>query len=153
MRRSQTASVHHQSVLSSAEQIRAILSPSVFRWAVEQLPAGRSIDDVKFSDLISVTEDEIFTYVQENGFDPNTVVERRAASGADDRICLLPEPDGRWRVYYIERGIKSGERVLPSEAEARREVVRDLLRSARIALNHRYRLAHPEEDLPSPSEM
>lgn len=135
------------------EQIRAILGPDVFRWTLERLPPGRSIDDVRFRDLISVSEDDVLEYVRRNGFDGRVVAERDAARGADDRICMIPEADGRWLVYYIERGLKSDERVLPSEADARRHIVRTLLKSVRISLNHRYRLAHPDEPLPPPSEM
>jgi len=40
-----------------------------------------------------------------------------------------------------------------SLAAARREVVRRLMTGARISLKHRYRLAHPEENLPLPGEM
>ena len=135
------------------EQIRAILGNDTFRWAQEQVPPGRSMDDTRFRDLISVTEEDVLEFVEREGFDPSVVAEGDAASGADDRICMVPEPDGRWRIYYTERGLRSGERVLPSEADARREIVSDLMRSARISLNHRYRLVHSNESLPSPSEM
>lgn len=111
------------------------------------------MDDVRYLDLISVTEDDVLEHVRRHGFDERVVAERDAARLADDCICMVPEPDGRWRVYYTERGIRSDERVLPSEADARRDVVRSLMRSARLSLNHRYRLAHPDEPLPPPSEM
>jgi hypothetical protein len=140
-------------VADAEDQIRAILGPNIFRWAEEQLPPDASIDDFRFSDLVSVTEEDVFAYVQDHGFDPRVVAERDAAKYADDRICLVPEPDGRFRVYYTERGIRSDERVLPSEVAARRWIVHDLIKSARISLNHRYKLAHPDEDLPRPSEM
>lgn len=111
------------------------------------------MDDVRFRDFFSVTEDEVCDHVLAHGFDDRTVAEGRAARGADDRLCAVPLDDGRWTVYYTERGIRSAEVTVPSQSEARREVVRRLMRSARIDLNHRYRLAHPEESLPLPSEM
>lgn len=138
---------------SREEQIRAIIGMRTWKWGLANLPAGKSIDDVRFQDLVSVTEDDVYEYVLEHGFDPSTVAVRDEARRADDRICLVPEVDGRWRVYYTERGQVSDETVLPSEAHARREVVARLMRLARINLNHRYRLAHPDEDLPPPDEM
>jgi hypothetical protein len=111
------------------------------------------MDDVRFRDLISVTEDEVYEYVLTNGFPEQVVVEVDAAQGADDRLCSVPLDDGRWVVYYTERGVRSDEVKVPSHEAARREVVRRLMRGARIDLNHRYRLAHPDESLPRPSEM
>lgn len=110
---------------------------------MDHLPAGASIDDVRFDDLISVTEDEVLENVQRRGFDPRVAAERDEARWADDRICLVPEPDGRWRVHYTEHGLRSDEAVLPSEAHARREIVRRLVSAARTSLDHRYRLVHP----------
>ena len=72
---------------------------------------------------------------------------------ADDHLCIAPKPDGRWSVYYTERGERSDEVVVSSLADARREVIHRLMVSARISLNHRFKLAHPELDLPLPSEM
>lgn len=135
------------------EQIRAILDWNTFRWAQAQLPENKSIDDVRFRDLISVTEDDVYDYVLRNGFPDRTVAEGEGARLADDRLCLAPLEDGRWVVYYTERGTRTDEVTVSSHAEARREVVRRLVRSARIDLNHRYRLAHPDEALPPPSEM
>jgi hypothetical protein len=56
-------------------------------------------------------------------------------------------------VVYTERGVRSDEVKVPSHAAARREEVRRLMTSARIDINHRYRLAHPNESFPAPSEM
>jgi hypothetical protein len=135
------------------EQLRAILSWDAFKWALVNLPAHTSIDDIRFRDLISVTEEDMYAYVVEHGFPQHVVAERDAARFADDQICIAPLDDARWSVYYTERGRRSGEVITPSFAAARREVVHLLMTSARIALNSRYRLAHPDEDLPLPSEM
>jgi hypothetical protein len=138
---------------SAEEQIQAILDWDTFRWAQSHLPESRTIDDIRFSDLISVTEEDVYEHVLRNGFPDRTVAEGDAARWADDRLCLVPIEDGRWGVYYTERGVRSDEVTLPSHAAARREVVRRLMRGARIDLNSRYRLAHPGEMLPPPSEM
>ena len=144
---------HNGAVASRVEQIQAVLSWDTFSWALTHLPESKTIDDVRFSDLISVTEDAIYEYVLAHGFPERAVAEGDAARWADDRLCLVPLDDGRWTVYYTERGIRSDELQVPSHAAARREVVHRLMKSARISLNHRYRLAHPYESLPSPSEM
>lgn len=138
---------------SHEEQIQAILDWNTFRWAQSHLPESKTIDDVRFRDLISVTEDDVYAYVLRNGFSDRTVAEGDAARWADERLCLVPLDDGRWAVYYIERGTRSEEVKVSSHAEARREVVRRLMTGARIDLNHRYRLAHPGEKLPPPSDM
>ncbi|GIM63595.1 hypothetical protein Pve01_80930 [Planomonospora venezuelensis] len=140
-------------VVALEDQIQAILGSNIFRWAQSRLPITKTMDDVRFSDFFSVTEDEVYEYVLANGFDGQAVAEGDAASGADDPLCAVPLEDGRWTVYYTERGVRSDEVKVPSHSAARREVVRRLMRSARIDLNHRYRLAHPEESLPPPSEM
>jgi hypothetical protein len=137
-------------VLPADQQISAILSWDAWQWAVDHLPEGETIDGVRFRDLISVTEDDVFEFVTTYGFNEGVVVEH---DDADDHLCIVPAPDGRWSVYYTERGKRSEEVVLPSLAAARREVVHRLMTSARIALNHRFKLAHPEMDLPLPSEM
>ena len=45
---------------SAQEQIEAILTYDIFRWAQEHLPAGKTIEDIRFPDLISVTPDDVF---------------------------------------------------------------------------------------------
>lgn len=136
------------------EQIRAILTGNTFNFAHDYMPEGKSIDDIRFRDLISVDEDEVFAYVVKHGFDERIVSEPSAHPLMDDdTICIVPEPDGRWRVFNLERGQCGLEEVLPSLAAARKHVVHRLVRSARVSLNHRFRLAHPELDLPLPSEM
>lgn len=141
---------HTARVIPKDEQIRAILSWDTWRWAVDRLGEGESIDNVRFHDLISVTEDEVYQFVLVHGFNQRAVVER---GDADDHLCIVPESDGRWAVYYTERGKRSEEVVLSSLADARREVVHRLMQSARTALNHRFKLAHPGTSLPVPSEM
>lgn len=137
-------------VISADEQIRAILSWNTWHWAVRQLGDGETMDNVRFRDLVSVTEDDVYDYVVVHGFNERAVVER---GDAEDHLCIVPKANGRWTVYYTERGMRSDEIVLASLAEARREVVHRLMVSARIALNHNFKLAHPEMHLPLPSEM
>lgn len=125
----------------------------VWHWGLNHLPDGKTFDDIRFRDLITVSENDVFNFVTANGFNERVVAERDAARWADDQLCIVPEADGRWSVCYSERGKKYDEVVLPSLADARREVVHRMMTSARISLNHAFRLAHPEMDLPLPSEM
>lgn len=128
---------------SDEEQILAILGPDVFKWAVKSLPDGVDIDDVRYRDLISVTEDDLFSHVAAHGFDQRVVAED---SVVDDCICFVRSANG-WRVFYTERGNVSDESMFQSKQEAIREVVRRLMHLARIMLNHRYWHAH---NLPFP---
>jgi hypothetical protein len=104
---------------------------------------GVSIDDIRYDDLIDVSEDAVFAFVEEHGFDPRVVLEDGVR---DDRTCLVHGPDG-WTVFYTERGQRSEEATSRSRNEARREIVRSQMRLARIMLNNRYWHAH---DLPFP---
>jgi len=126
---------------SKADQIRAILGPDVFAWAVRVLPAEVSIDDVRYRDLVDVTEDEVLAHALENGFDRRAVWTDGDPSPADDRTCLTRHRQG-WRVYYTERGQISDDAVFATYEEACREVARRRMRLARILLNQRYWHAH-----------
>lgn len=53
---------------SHEEQIQAILDWNTFRWAQSHLPESKTIDDVRFRDLISVTEDDVYAYCCAMGF-------------------------------------------------------------------------------------
>lgn len=123
---------------STSEQIAAILGPDIFRWAGSLLPDDVGIDDVRHRDLIDVSEDEVMSYVTTNGF--NTLVVAEDAVD-DDRICIVQKADG-WHVFYTERGSVSEEAMFAERDDARREVVRRLMKLARIMLNHRYWHAH-----------
>lgn len=120
------------------EQILAILGPDIFKWAVKFLPAGVAIDDVRHSDLISVTEADVLAHVAAHGFDDRVVVE---GTTVDDRICVVAGGDV-WRVFHTERGNVFDESVFPSKDAARAEVVRRQMLQSRTLLNHRYWHAH-----------
>ena len=139
------------------EQIRAILDGEVFDWAFQKLKSSETMDEMKYSDFIEVSDGDIERYVTENGFSANTVYEADSLKAcrsheADDHICILAVPGG-WEVFYSERGETRDHVRCTTKVDAQREVLRRLIRGARIALNHRYRAAHPELDLPPPSEM
>lgn len=121
-----------------AAQITAILGPDVFKWAIGMLPPGVTIDDVRYRDLIDVSEDEVVAHVVAHGFDDRVVAEDGVE---DDRICIVQAPAG-WAVFYTERGRRSDEALFPRRDEAVRDVVRRQMRLARTMLNHRYWHAH-----------
>jgi hypothetical protein len=120
------------------EQILAILGPNIFKWAVESLPEGVRIDDVRYRDLVSVTEDDVFSHVAARCFDRRVVAED---AELDNRICILNSAHG-WRVFFTERGHVSNESLFQTKEEAKRDVVRQLMHLARMILNHRYWHAH-----------
>lgn len=138
---------------SRSEQIAAILSWDAFRWAQDQLPKGTAIDDIRFPDLISVTPQDVFEHVQLHGFPERVVAVRDAARRADDMLCIVPLRDGRWSVYYTERGIKRDQVSVESYAAAQRRVIEILYSSARTDLNHRWWHAHPTERPPKITDM
>ena len=139
---------------SKTEQIRAILAGNTFRWAVNQLQPDETINEKRYSDFISVAPDEVEEYVREHGFPQHSVEVIYKGQGvfAEDKLCIVESPPG-WDVFYIERGHRSDESSFLSLDEARREVIRRMIETAKIELNHRYRNAHPELNLPRPSEM
>lgn len=130
------------------EQIRAILGWNVFRWAVARLPEGTSISDVRFRDFITVTPQEVLEHVAEHGFPDDVVALGPESRAFDEGQCIVPAQDGRWWVYYAERGTKRDEGTFSSLAQAQRFVVDKLYDSARTALNHRWWHAHPDERPP-----
>lgn len=134
------------------EQVRAILGQRTFYWACEQLRDGESMDDLMFRDFISVTEEDIYQFVLVHGFNERDVIQITNFMPSEG-TCINELQDGRWMVFYTERGKVSQETIVSALADARREVIHRMMRSARISLNHRYRYAHPELDLPPPSQM
>lgn len=99
------------------------------------------IDDVTFTDLVSVTREDVLRWVEKHGFGSTSVRDDRY--DGQEALYLLPE-EGAWVVFYSERGNRNVEHRFASEAEARRWVVDHLYDSARTALNHRWWHAHPE---------
>lgn len=132
------------------EQIRAILGWRTFAWAVAQLPAGLSIDDVTFADLVSVSREDVERWVEEHGFG-STAVREVDTTGAEG-LYVTPE-DGGWVVFYSERGRRNLEHRFVDRREARRWVVDHLYDSARTSLNHRWWHAHPDSRPASISAM
>ncbi len=49
---------------------------------------------------------------------PHTIRVLSEAYGADDAFCIIYEDTGIWRVYYVERGIKSFQKEFKAESEA-----------------------------------
>jgi len=133
---------------SREEQIQAILGQGIFTWACRQLNDPEDIYNHKYSDFINVTEDAIRQYVQRKGLDPKTVV----YFDHSDRLCILQE-NGGWKVVWSERGRQSQRTDHKSKEEAELEVIRRLIITAKVELNHRYKGTHPELNLPRPSEM
>ncbi|MFB9313479.1 hypothetical protein [Nocardioides plantarum] len=123
------------------DQIRAILGGNTFRWAVDQLPTGVSIDEVRFVDLISVTREDVDRWVERHGLASTSVRDDRY-DGAEG-LYVLPEGGG-WVVFYSERGQRSFAHRFVTRAEARRWLVDHLYDSARTSLNHRWWHAHPD---------
>jgi hypothetical protein len=113
------------------------------------LPPEVSIDDVRYRDLVDVTEDDVLAHVRTDGFDPGVVWSDGDPAPVDDRTCIVRYRDG-WRVYYTERGKSSNDATFSSYEAACREVVRRQMRLARIMLNSRYWHAH---GLPFPCDV
>lgn len=135
-------------------QIQAIFAVNTFPWALKQLLPNESIDEKRYSDFITVTAEDLYQSVITQGFPPATVEE--LALGQPGYLydgLRIEATETGWEVYGIERDQRSDVQSYPSLEAARREVIRRCLVSAKIMLNHRYRLAHPELNLPDPSQM
>lgn len=61
---------HNDTVPRATEQIEAILGWNTFHSAVSHLPQTKTMDDVRFSDFIPVTEDEVHEHVVISGLGP-----------------------------------------------------------------------------------
>ena len=135
-------------------QIAAIFSGYVRRWAQEQLSAGQSLDGFTYYDFISISLEDINKFVAKNGF-PGTMVYEEGSPNAflgDDQYWITHK-DNQWKVCYIERGEKSRIAYFATIEEARWAVIQRLVREAKIELNNMFRLAHPSLGLPPPDEM
>ncbi|MBW3625724.1 MAG: hypothetical protein KY468_20205 [Armatimonadetes bacterium] len=136
------------------EQIKAILSGDPFRWAVEQLADHETMDEKRYSDFINVTPEEAEEFVKEHGFPEDAVCDETKGPPfiREDRLCI-ESLNNRWDVYYFERGHYNQFTHHTSYEEARREIINRMIQSAKIALNSRFRYAHPELKLPLPDLM
>ena len=141
-------------MISKEEQIRAVLSWNTFQWAASLLAPDETMDDKTYRDFITVTPEEMEEYVIHYGFPRGAVCDKTVGPPFDpeDRICI-ETIHNQWNVYYFKRGHSSDLTQHSSFEEARREVIDRLMTGAKIALNQRYRHAHPEQNLPSTSEM
>lgn len=129
------------------------MSWNAFGWALDHLPEGRSIEDIRFPDLVCVTREDVFEHVLAHGFPERIVAVGDAARWANDSLCIVPLEDGRWSVYYTERGKRYDQITLESYAAAQRQVIGILFDSARTALNHRWWHAHPNQRPPNITDM
>ena len=148
-------------MVSEDEQIRAILSsPShILRWAASQLPQGQTLSDRRYSDFIRVTRDDVVRYARQHGFPSRLVYESADGSysspGPDDHLCIVHDASGRrpWAVFYSERGQNSEYSYFTTQEEAYQEVANRIIQNVKFLLNANYRHAHPELNLPPPTEM
>ncbi|MDO8389179.1 MAG: hypothetical protein Q7V57_01720 [Actinomycetota bacterium] len=130
---------------SADEQIRQILypyghrrlgrtpaAPDIRQWAESRLPAGLALGDVRIGDLLDVSEGDVLDYVNRHGFDPRSVRE-------DDfdwipEVFWILEDGARFHLFYSERGTIRTTGWFASRQDARREMVRELMRAAKRQL-------------------
>ena len=132
-------------MLYPSEQIDAILSLGLFKL----MKSNSTIGQMKFVDVISVSESDIAQYVAKNGFNPRIVSNHIR----EDRRCIIQEGDKSWRTFYYERGNRISEKRHSTKQEAEIATIRSLILTNKITVNPSYRHKHPEENLPMPSEM
>lgn len=140
--------------LPTADQIKLILSERTHE-LVSALPdPNEMINHLKFSDFISVTIPDLIKYVQEHGFPNRNVAEQGSIHAFHgDNQLRIEQRGGNWVLFYAERGEETDLEKFQTIQEARNACIKRLYRSAKITLNHRYILAHPEISLTSPEDM
>ena len=78
--------------------------------------------------------DEVAEYLTVKGVRPSIFAIDTVA--ADDAVILYREAPDRWSVFYIERGMRRGEKVYSSEEEACCDLVERALAMERYARAH-----------------
>ncbi len=140
--------IANRSTPSRLRQIGAILSGDAIPLIAAQADGEKLINEFKFSQIVTVTEDEIYAHVRAHGFPAHTV----SAGQAEERYCIR-EDHGQWRAFYFSHGQRLHEKICATREAAERATLRELLLSAKIEINSAYKASHPGEKLPRPSEI
>ncbi len=129
-----------------SEQIKAILSGDLMRWALGQLFPGQTLEDAKYGDFLEVTPAEILAFVEKYGFP------KRIAS-ANSSHFVIEESGKTWKVVLLNP--QGALETIPfgSLKEARLKIIRLSICQAKSQLNARYRAVHPDLHLPPATEM
>ncbi|MCJ8331111.1 MAG: hypothetical protein HRT89_16390 [Lentisphaeria bacterium] len=119
---------------------------NLFRWAHDYLGTKgpetserpSPLEKLKFSDFITVSEDQILDEVRRRGLD--SLVDHFAKEGEGTSIF---QHGDLWVYSYTERGHSGILATAKSREEIEYEFVQKLILSAEVILNHRYKGAHP----------
>jgi hypothetical protein len=125
-------------------QIRAILSYFYVGqdpWAKSKLHTGKTLSDVHYDQVFTVSENDVIAYVRQYGWDRRVVCpieslpDNPEKVSWDWRFFVLPEREGKWtcgRRMSIERRASPYEQwQFPSEEEMVRFIVHDLVEEQR----------------------
>jgi len=135
------------------EQILALIGENPSIWASKQFNPTDSFKNKKYSDFFNITEEDVRLFIRENKGIPITHPYCGIAySNRDNSQCILEE-NGEWKVVWSERGRLYDITHHKTKEEAEMEVMRRIIKSTKIELNHRYWHAHRELHLPDPDEM
>lgn len=125
------------------EQIEALLRGDLTGWIQEQIVSGSDMSDRNWHDFFSITPEALTQHVIERGFPLGAVWQPgHPPTEKNDRLVVEPGAAGQWRVYYIERGRASDERVYATRDEASRDAVLRLMNDAWVRTNQDYWYAH-----------
>ncbi len=129
------------------EQIEALLRGDLTAWIQEQIVSGADMNDRNWHDFFSVTPETVTRHVTAKGFPIGAVWEPgQPMTEKNDRLVVEPGSTGAWRVYYIERGEASDERVYRTREEAARDAVLRLMNDAWVRTNQNYWYTHRRPD-------
>lgn len=104
------------------EQINVLLSGDPYEYACKQLNV-KDMSSNQYSEVFTVSLNDVIQYVLENGFPPNDSNNRSSDEGFH-----YYEDDGVWHTYFTERGMTFDERIIDDYDDGIAYIVEMLLR-------------------------
>jgi len=101
------------------EQIKALLIGRAYDLATKVLGVS-DMTKSSYADVFTVTRKEVEDFVRRNGFPSGSFYQRE---GYYEGLHCIHEEGNRWRVYWLERGVKYDERTFHNEEAVIQELI------------------------------
>lgn len=128
------------------EQLESLLTGRALAMAQKYIGSNQTLEDFRFVDMISIQEEELYRFAESKKF--NFV----SFSVPRDGWNISQEENGA-KLFFKERGDVVECHKCDNISDAKKMLIHMIWTAAKIQLNHRYKTAHPELNLPRPSEM